>query len=166
MIMSKWKVLSISLITVFALAMVFPMVSIAKDYKLAISQGWLDNDSGQNLKRGYLKGIKDFFGEKDDGRIVIDEVVGQLIALAPLLFFANLAGTHLLVLLGAGFLLFRLFDIWKPGPVRWAERRFEGGVVCSGLQPRHLFGQLPPVLLGHRPGRILGQQPDGRQGGA
>jgi phosphatidylglycerophosphatase A len=68
-----------------------------------------------------------FFGRKDDGRIVIDEVVGQLIALAPLLFFANLAGTHLLALLGAGFLLFRLFDIWKPGPVAWAERRFEGG---------------------------------------
>jgi phosphatidylglycerophosphatase A len=26
-----------------------------------------------------------------------------------------------------GFVLFRCFDIWKPGPVRWAERRFEGG---------------------------------------
>jgi phosphatidylglycerophosphatase A len=68
-----------------------------------------------------------FFGKKDDGRIVIDEVVGQLIALAPLLCFANLGGTHLLTLLGAGFLLFRLFDIWKPGPVGWAERRFAGG---------------------------------------
>ena len=67
------------------------------------------------------------FGEKDDRRIVIDEVVGQLIALAPLLFFANLAGVRTFALLGAGFLLFRLFDIWKPGPVAWAERRFEGG---------------------------------------
>lgn len=68
-----------------------------------------------------------FFGRKDDGRIVIDEVVGQLIALAPLLFFAELAGAAWLALLGAGFVLFRLFDIWKPGPVAWAERRFEGG---------------------------------------
>jgi phosphatidylglycerophosphatase A len=68
-----------------------------------------------------------FFGKKDDGRIVIDEVVGQLIALAPLLCFANLGGIRLLALLGAGFLLFRLFDIWKPGPVGWAERRFAGG---------------------------------------
>lgn len=25
-------------------------------------------------------------------------------------------------------MLFRLFDIWKPGPVRAAERRFHGGV--------------------------------------
>ena len=70
---------------------------------------------------------EEFFGKKDDGRIVIDEVVGQLIALAPLLFFTNLAFPHSLALLGAGFLLFRLFDIWKPGPVAWAERRFEGG---------------------------------------
>ena len=70
---------------------------------------------------------EEFFGKKDDRRIVIDEVVGQLIALAPLLYFADLAGTHFLALLGAGFLLFRLFDIWKPGPVGWAERRFEGG---------------------------------------
>ncbi len=68
-----------------------------------------------------------FFGKKDDGRIVIDEVVGQLISLSPLLFFANLTGAALLALLGAGFLLFRLFDIWKPGPVAWAERRFAGG---------------------------------------
>ena len=29
--------------------------------------------------------------------------------------------------LAAGFLAFRLFDIWKPGPIGWAERRFPGG---------------------------------------
>jgi len=68
-----------------------------------------------------------FFGRKDDGRIVIDEVVGQLIALAPLLFCAHLTGIYTCALLGAGFLLFRLFDIWKPGPAAWAERHFEGG---------------------------------------
>jgi phosphatidylglycerophosphatase A len=54
-------------------------------------------------------------------------VVGQLVALAPLLVFAGPAATRSLPLLGAGFLLFRLFDIWKPGPVGWAERRFAGG---------------------------------------
>jgi phosphatidylglycerophosphatase A len=27
----------------------------------------------------------------------------------------------------AGFALFRLFDIWKPWPVRWADRRVHGG---------------------------------------
>lgn len=64
------------------------------------------------------------FGRKDDGRIVIDEVVGQLIALAPLLALPDRTPWWLL---GFGFLSFRLFDIWKPGPVRWAERRFAGG---------------------------------------
>jgi len=67
------------------------------------------------------------FGKKDDRRIVIDEVVGQLIALAPLLCFADRAGVTSLALLGAGFLLFRIFDIWKPGPIGWTERRFAGG---------------------------------------
>ena len=59
----NWVGLKVSFILVFALFMVFPVFSAAKDYKLAISQGWLDNDSGQNLRRGYKQGIKDFFGE-------------------------------------------------------------------------------------------------------
>ena len=69
------------------------------------------------------------FGTKDDGRIVIDEVAGQLLTLAPLHAgtLAAGAGPSAPWLL-AGFALFRLFDIWKPGPVRWAERRFSGGV--------------------------------------
>jgi phosphatidylglycerophosphatase A len=66
------------------------------------------------------------FGRKDDGRIVIDEVVGQLLTLAPLLVVSGgpLAAP---IWLGVGFLLFRVFDIVKPGPVRWAERHFPGG---------------------------------------
>jgi len=65
------------------------------------------------------------FEQKDDQRIVIDEVGGQLVTLAPLLFLQSSGSLAPLV---TGFVLFRCFDIWKPGPVRWAERRFEGGV--------------------------------------
>jgi phosphatidylglycerophosphatase A len=61
---------------------------------------------------------------KDDGRIVIDEVLGQLLTLAPLLFW----GPRSFFGLVTGFVTFRLLDIWKPGPVGWAERHFEGGV--------------------------------------
>jgi phosphatidylglycerophosphatase A len=85
------------------------------------------------------------FGRRDDGRIVIDEVVGQLVSLMPLAFFlapgmpawtlfgsqASLAGEDLFLIIlevVTGFVLFRLFDVWKPGAVRWAERRFEGGL--------------------------------------
>jgi phosphatidylglycerophosphatase A len=61
------------------------------------------------------------YGE-DSGRIVIDEVLGQLLALAPLLLW----GTSLFGLV-TGFVTFRVFDVWKPGPVAWAERNLEGG---------------------------------------
>jgi phosphatidylglycerophosphatase A len=63
------------------------------------------------------------YGE-DDGRIVIDEVVGQLLTLAPLLLWG---GASLAALVTA-FVTFRVLDIWKPGPVGWAERHFEGGM--------------------------------------
>jgi len=78
------------------------------------------------------------FDKKDDGRIVIDEVAGQLITLTPVLVLAGspVAGPLGLgignltwwVLVVTGFVAFRLLDIWKPGPVRWAEQNFRGGM--------------------------------------
>ncbi len=59
----------------------------------------------------------------DDGRIVIDEVVGQLLTCAPLLFWGAATPAALVT----AFVTFRVLDIWKPGPVGWAERHFEGG---------------------------------------
>jgi phosphatidylglycerophosphatase A len=78
-------------------------------------------------------------GKKDDGRIVIDEVVGQLITLFPLLLLVESTSLHSPLLLLVGFLSFRLFDVWKPGPARWAERNLNGGMgvmfddVIAGL---------------------------------
>ncbi len=56
---------------------------------------------------------------KDPGWIVIDEVVGQWLTLlaAPAGFLGY----------AAAFLLFRLFDIWKPWPIGLADQRLEGG---------------------------------------
>jgi phosphatidylglycerophosphatase A len=59
----------------------------------------------------------------DPGCIVIDEFVGQWLALLPLLF-APRAWLWLI----AGFALFRLFDVWKPWPVSWADRNIKGGL--------------------------------------
>lgn len=64
------------------------------------------------------------FARKDDGRIVIDEVVGQLLTLAPLVVLEQAGSLPLVV---TGFVAFRVFDVWKPGPARLAERRFAGG---------------------------------------
>lgn len=66
-------------------------------------------------------------GRKDDGRIVIDEIAGQLLGLAPLALFAAPGGSAHPLWLVTGFVTFRVFDIWKPGPARWAERNFAGG---------------------------------------
>ena len=62
----------------------------------------------------------------DPPEIVIDEVVGMLIALWPLSIGLThaAASPHLWPWPGwvVGFLLFRFFDIVKPPPVSWAER--------------------------------------------
>lgn len=67
--------------------------------------------------------------DHDPSEIVIDEVAGQWIALLPTLIgasHAGYAGWDALALwpgwVGA-FLFFRLFDIWKPGPIGWADRQ-------------------------------------------
>ncbi|PRY95174.1 phosphatidylglycerophosphatase A [Hasllibacter halocynthiae] len=65
-------------------------------------------------------------GAHDPKEAVIDEVAGQWIALLPVAFGAARAGADLLALWPgwvAAFVLFRLFDIWKPGPVGWADRK-------------------------------------------
>jgi phosphatidylglycerophosphatase A len=58
----------------------------------------------------------------DDHRsLVWDEFVGQWIALLP----ALLAPWWAIVL---GFALFRLFDVWKPWPIRYLDRHLKGGL--------------------------------------
>ena len=56
--------------------------------------------------------------DQDPGWVVIDEVAGQWFALA----FAPLTPVGVL----AAFALFRLFDIWKPWPVSWADQQLPG----------------------------------------
>ncbi len=63
--------------------------------------------------------------DHDPSEIVIDEVAGQFIALLPVMIGATAMGADVLRLWPgwiAAFVLFRLFDIWKPGPVGWADR--------------------------------------------
>jgi phosphatidylglycerophosphatase A len=77
-------------------------------------------------------------GVADPGAVVVDEVVGQWLTLSvapvdPLAY-------------AVGFLLFRLFDIWKPFPASWADRRVKGGLgimlddVFAGIYAAFLLG--------------------------
>ncbi|MDE8349691.1 MAG: phosphatidylglycerophosphatase A [Acidocella sp.] len=64
-------------------------------------------------------------GQNDPGWIVIDEVAGQMITMLALPRVSALG-----CLLAFG--LFRLFDIWKPGPVGLADRRHDAlGVMAD-----------------------------------
>ncbi|MGI9071735.1 MAG: phosphatidylglycerophosphatase A family protein [Bryobacteraceae bacterium] len=66
-------------------------------------------------------------GKKDPSVVVIDEVLGQWVTLlgATALRWKSFC---------AAFLLFRLFDIWKPWPVRTFEKLPEGvGIVADDL---------------------------------
>lgn len=91
--------------------------------------------------------------DHDPSEIVIDEVAGQWVALLPVSFGAAMMGVGVLALYPgwiAALVLFRLFDIWKPGPVGWADRRNDpfgvmlddiiagvmaaiGGILLAGL---------------------------------
>jgi phosphatidylglycerophosphatase A len=69
-------------------------------------------------------------GRKDPGKVVIDEVAGQLIALWPLTLRLNPGWTSIL----SAFLLFRLFDIVKPYPGRRLEGLESGlGIMADDL---------------------------------
>lgn len=65
-------------------------------------------------------------GRQDPGHVVIDEVAGQLFAL----IFAPLDAGHAAL----AFVLFRIFDIWKPQPVRRLERLHGGlGIMMDDV---------------------------------
>ena len=59
------------------------------------------------------------YGVVDDGRIVIDELVGYLVTVA----FLPFTWTNAIL----GFFLFRFFDITKPFPASWFDKKMKNG---------------------------------------
>jgi phosphatidylglycerophosphatase A len=85
-------------------------------------------------------------GRKDPGIVVVDEVAGQLITF---LFLPWDSPAWLLVV---GFFLFRLFDIWKPYPIRRLESLESGlGImaddVLAGIYAATLLSLLTSTYL-------------------
>jgi phosphatidylglycerophosphatase A len=71
--------------------------------------------------------------KKDPGFIVVDEVVGQWIALLPLAFLNHYFGPDLSYwflapMVAVAFLAFRIFDIWKPWPINYVDKNVPGGL--------------------------------------
>lgn len=67
----------------------------------------------------------DLLGDADPSEAVIDEVIGQLVTFA----FIPFAISWQFIL--AGFLLFRLFDIWKPFPIDLLQSLPGGVGICA-----------------------------------
>ncbi len=67
----------------------------------------------------------DLLGNSDPSEAVVDEVMGQLVVF---LFVPFGIGWHYIL---AGFLLFRLFDIWKPYPIDGLQELPGGLGVCA-----------------------------------
>jgi phosphatidylglycerophosphatase A len=66
------------------------------------------------------------YRKKDDQRIVIDEIAGFQVTILPV----AITGLHLLV----GFVLFRIFDILKPFPLRDLQKMSGGlGIVLDDV---------------------------------
>ena len=81
-------------------------------------------------------------GKKDPGAVVVDEVAGQLVAF---LFVPWSAGWWTVV---AGFVAFRVFDIWKPYPVRRLEGLGGGlGVMADDLLAGFYAAALMSLLV-------------------
>ena len=67
----------------------------------------------------YASNISEKLLGKDSGHIVIDEFYGYLVSV---LFIPKSAGYLI-----AAFILFRIFDIFKPSPIREMEKKYTGG---------------------------------------
>src|SRR4029079_4100924 len=80
--------------------------------------------------------IEQLSGRKDPGKVVVDEVAGQMIALFPLTLFARWSTFAVIV----SFILFRFFDIVKPYPANRLQD-LDGGM---GI----MFGDLVAGVYG------------------
>jgi phosphatidylglycerophosphatase A len=74
-------------------------------------------------------------GLKDPSEVVVDEVAGQAIALLPVYALVPPDATFLRIgTILLAFLLFRILDVWKPGPIGALERLPGGwGIMADDL---------------------------------
>ncbi|UTW54018.1 phosphatidylglycerophosphatase A [Kordiimonas sp. SCSIO 12610] len=66
-------------------------------------------------------------GIHDAPEIVIDEFVGQWIVMIPLFFEPHFDWQNIWPYALGAFILFRIFDIIKPWPINWLDKRVSGG---------------------------------------
>lgn len=75
-------------------------------------------------------------GEHDYSGIVWDEIVGYLITM----FLAPPSWIWMII----GFILFRIFDIWKPWPISFIDKKVTGGL---GIMLDDVLASIPAWLI-------------------
>jgi phosphatidylglycerophosphatase A len=88
-------------------------------------------------------------GRTDPGCIVLDEIAGQLIASSVVPLFASPSQRGSAAVWIASFLAFRLFDVWKPGPIRgWQALPAGWGIVVDDVAAGALAAAVTAAVAG------------------
>lgn len=86
---------------------------------------------------------------KDPGPIVLDEFAGQLIASAAVPLFAFPTAGRAMAAWIVSFLAFRVFDVWKPGPIRRLQDLPDGlGIMVDDVLAGLLAAGMTVALIG------------------
>ncbi len=70
----------------------------------------------------------EIFRSDDPQEIVIDEVVGQMLPLTAIPIYETLYPLPVIYYCISSFLLFRLFDIWKPFPINYVDENIKSAL--------------------------------------
>ena len=75
------------------------------------------------------------FDSEDPQEIVIDEVVGQMLTLLSIPIYETLYLLPKIYYCVPAFLLFRLFDVWKPYPINYIDNNVRGslGIILDDI---------------------------------
>ena len=68
------------------------------------------------------------FRSDDPQEIVMDEVVGQMLPLTAIPIYETLYPLPVIYYCISSFLLFRLFDIWKPFPINYVDENIKSAL--------------------------------------
>lgn len=119
---------TLAAVPIFLLASALPFYAYAAlCLALFVLGCWACGESGRLLQ------VEDYPG------FVFDEIVGFLLAAAPLVAWFGFWAPGVWIELPIAFALFRVFDIVKPWPIAWFDRQVHGGLgvmlddVLAGL---------------------------------
>ncbi len=84
------------------------------------------------------------FNSEDPQEIVIDEVTGQMMPLLAIPIYETLYPLPNIYYFVSAFLLFRLFDIWKPYPINYIDNNIKGSL---GIMLDDVFAGLYAIII-------------------